>query len=62
VAAVVAQMEEALEPLEQEVLVAVEMAQQLLEHRLVQLIREAAVVAVVMQVQQNNLVEMVDQA
>jgi hypothetical protein len=48
VAAVVAQMEEALEPLEQEVLVAVEMAQQLLEQLLVQPIREAAVVAVVM--------------
>jgi hypothetical protein len=62
VAAVVAQMEEALEPLEQEVLVAVEMAQQLLEHRLVQLILEAAVVAAVMQAQQNNPVEMVDQA
>jgi hypothetical protein len=61
VAAVVAQMEEALEPLEQEVLVAVEMAQQLLEHRLVQLIREAAVVAVVI-AEQKQLVEMVDQA
>jgi hypothetical protein len=61
VAAVVAQMEEALEPLEQGVLVAVEMAQQLLEHRLVQLIREAAVVAVVI-AEQNKLVEMVDQA
>jgi hypothetical protein len=61
VAAVVAQMEEALEPLEQEVLVAVEMAQQLLEQLLVQPIREAAVVAAVI-VEEKHLVEMVDQA